>query len=587
MTSLSFAGNLFDNFYFFGDSLSDIGNLQDPNPPQHIPITNGDYTWASYFSASFGMPLAPSIDGGNDWAVAGDQTGQGTNSSTGQPSSGMLGQVSSFLSASSTPLDSHALYSIWGGANDLLVQMKTNPTDSNALIKVSDTAVNNIATMLTLLHNAGARYFMVLNLPDLGKTPEFIDTYPQYSAGATAITDIFNGRLATQLQALPMDIIQLDINSLFHAIILDPGHFGFTNVTDPMSSSTSSGYLFYNSIHPTEAGHEIIADYARSVLAGPLDAAILADVPFSVYDAQNSTAENQLYSVRTGVSELPNKAYSAFASTNYTPSTMDADGTQNPGYNAYNTGISAGVLHRFNPSWVFGADLSRSWSTVNFGQQQGSFDLDENIATLFASYQYYKTYIDGVIGAGVINYNDINRNIPLGISQNVANADTTGWQTGANVLGGYNFLNNALKTGPVLDLDYQYIQVNPYTEENSVSGTNLQYFTQYNQSFTSGIGWQGSYTIPYGHMEWMPYLQAMLENQWIHGTRNIKAGVASLPGTSFTLPAQQPSDTYGLITAGIMANIWQNISAGLSYQTTLLTQNVSGQNISLNIQMTM
>lgn len=139
----------------------------------------------------------------------------------------------------------------------------------------------------------------------------------------------------------------------------------------------------------------------------------------------------------------------------------------------------------------------------------------------------------------------------------------------------------------MLDLDYQYIQVNPYTEENSVSGTNLQYFTQYNQSFTSGIGWQGSYTIPYGHMEWMPYLQAMLENQWIHGTRNIKAGVASLPGTSFTLPAQQPSDTYGLITAGIMANIWQNISAGLSYQTTLLTQNVSGQNISLNIQMTM
>ena len=72
-----------------------------------------------------------------------------------------------------------------------------------------------------------------------------------------------------------MQIHILDVNSLFNGVIANPSRYGFTNVTDAalLSNSNGSGYLFWDTVHPTTQADQIIAGIggrrrARAVVAG-------------------------------------------------------------------------------------------------------------------------------------------------------------------------------------------------------------------------------------------------------------------------------------------------------------------------------
>ncbi|UEM23003.1 SGNH/GDSL hydrolase family protein [Skermanella mucosa] len=270
--------------YTFGDSLSDTGNISAatlgllPISPPYAPgrFSNGP-VWTDIVAGAYGTESRPSLLGGNNYAVGGATTG-GTTSVGGLPVPGVTLQTLSFLSRlPPTGADPDALYIVYGGGNDVRNELgSTLPAETLAAA-----ATANVGQSVTNLALAGARYIMVPNLSDLAMTPESIAGGPAIQERATTLSAAFNAALTSVLAGieatLPVDLIPLDVRSLFNDVAANPAGYGLTDVTTPCFSgaidrpgtvcANPDQYLFWDSLHPTAAAHRILGNYALAALS--------------------------------------------------------------------------------------------------------------------------------------------------------------------------------------------------------------------------------------------------------------------------------------------------------------------------------
>lgn len=255
----------FDKIYVFGDSLSDDGNAfkttgLPPSPYYKGRFSNGP-VWVEDLAVALGLNPDPTTN----FAFGGANTGSDNTLIPGvQGLPGLKQQIDSFT-ATNPSADPNALYIVWGGANDYLSGHVTAPT----------VPVENLSAEVSSLVAVGAKNIMVVNLPDLGKLPSTRGT-SQTSNSLNTLTSAHNSDLTSTLNSLRQNsganLITLDVNSLFNRAIADPGEFGFTNVTDSCLSDSvactanPNKFLFWDNIHPTAAGHELVADLAFSTL---------------------------------------------------------------------------------------------------------------------------------------------------------------------------------------------------------------------------------------------------------------------------------------------------------------------------------
>lgn len=289
----------FSNLFVFGDSLSDTGNVFNVSNrllPPDPPYSNGRFTngpnWIDYLAQDLGLevnPITGNVDPskGIDFSFGGATTGKDNTLALTFPQlqglpglQGEMGEIGEielfqgFLQQTQQSADPNALYIVWIGANDYL------PTQGS-FVPFSDPTVPiaNIAKAVNSLAAVGAKNIMLVNLPDLGKTPLAlgIDTQlPGTSAVLTALTQAHNAALNNLEQSLDPDInlISFDVNSLFNSAIDNPGQFGLNDVTNPclisinpsISCSNPDEFLFWDSQHPTTKGHQLIADAALEAI---------------------------------------------------------------------------------------------------------------------------------------------------------------------------------------------------------------------------------------------------------------------------------------------------------------------------------
>ena len=265
----------------FGDSLSDVGNDYAttlgtlPGGPGYYNgrFSNGPI-WVEKLGQSLGLGApTPSTSGGNDYAYGGVTSGTGYTSVV-LPN--VETQVNGWTgSHAATPTE---LFTVLGGANDLLNYLggTTTPTPAQA--------ADNIAASIHALYTDGARNILVSDLPDLGSTPRFHGTAAQSTA--TAVSVQFNTELALDLSSLSstssgLKIYNLDLFTLIDQAVSNPGKYGLTDVTDQAYTgdtsfagngtavSNPSGYLFWDSIHPTTTGQSLIANAAVAAIPEP------------------------------------------------------------------------------------------------------------------------------------------------------------------------------------------------------------------------------------------------------------------------------------------------------------------------------
>jgi phospholipase/lecithinase/hemolysin len=290
-----------DHLYVFGDSFSDDGNFYHvTGQPASPPYAGGRFSngplWVEYLEHDLGLSSDQFTDLAYDGAASGLYNAYVSDPTSPLYRTGLLSQVNQFTAANPAA-DPNALYTVWVGINDY----GRHPADPSQVVANIATAVNDLAA-------AGAKNILVVNLPDLGALPG-TRTNAQTSAQLSALTATHNADLAAALGTLSrqrsgVNILPFDVNSLYNQMLANPGRYGFVDVTDsaigntgypflPPSSTTDiwktnpSAVLFWDSIHPTTAGHQFIAEAARSAL---LDAAPKFTVALQGFTIQNGDA---------------------------------------------------------------------------------------------------------------------------------------------------------------------------------------------------------------------------------------------------------------------------------------------------------
>jgi phospholipase/lecithinase/hemolysin len=312
--------------YAFGDSLSDAGNLSiatslidvtPVSPPYYSEnygllsgnvFSNGP-TWVQDLSVTLGLgTLAPSLVNGNDFAFGGAETGLTPQNSSDPEiqAISLPSQLAQFEAGVSNP-SPDALFTLSIGSNDLL-DILADPALSTAqqTTDVNDAVVNELMFIGSLIGD-GAKNLLVLDVPDLGKTPDVMDGLANGSDSPSATFDSLASSLASQYNAdlasalatvQGANIAEVNAYQLIDDVVADPAAYGLTNVNTPVWSGSYSvsgsgtlatsvpaqqdQYLFWDHLHPTETGEAAVASLAAAALALANATTITATTPVEV-----------------------------------------------------------------------------------------------------------------------------------------------------------------------------------------------------------------------------------------------------------------------------------------------------------------
>jgi len=312
----------FTNVYFFGDSLTDMGNYVAVNPVQPLvdvsaPVTNktggtnpGE-TWAAIWTRDEGLPKidsdpsnppSPKPPGGHNWAVSGSTT-----------SEVLLKQVNTFIMtpAAYDQDPSQTLFVIWVGANDifgptkplasswwikgkqratlpaLLAQLKTEMTSV-----INHGTKNIIASMDLLTTIIHAKYILVIGIPDLSETPlvaspnfdlatdaGFLYPLEHWVPGNSAVHNVseaWNSRLKELLATFVANpahagvhVYYFDVSGAMNDMLAHYQQPPFSFKHDDTKSwftleepqDSPDDYIFFNFIHPTSKLHTLLAQF--------------------------------------------------------------------------------------------------------------------------------------------------------------------------------------------------------------------------------------------------------------------------------------------------------------------------------------
>lgn len=275
----------YSNVYFFGDSLSDTGNLYtasggaEPLPPYYDGRFSSGPLWVESLASGLGLAGAanPFLQGGNNYAWAGALSGSGglADPLLGM-STGLQTQVAGYWAASHPVADPGALYVIDIGGNDLagIAATLSGTGDAGARLAAAQGVVDNLMFSVNYLIGQGARNFLIANAPNLGVTP--MANFGSFAAAATDVSQQYNALLAAALGGLgdSAEIIGFDLFGLVTALVDDAiaggGTYGLNNGLIPCTVTgldTCDNSVFFDNMHPTGVVHAMAGQAALAAIA--------------------------------------------------------------------------------------------------------------------------------------------------------------------------------------------------------------------------------------------------------------------------------------------------------------------------------
>lgn len=564
---------------FFGDSLTDSGFyrpflVEVGGPTAALTgrfTTNPGLVWSEYLADFYGTDASSAwgltgtgivADDGSNYAAGGATIVPGPGFPPTPPTQfapSLTSQVQAHLARNGGRADPNALYTVWGGANDLFFTLN-GATTPQQFLGTAGAQVGLIGT----LSSAGARYILVPTMPDVGLTPFGLSQGPAGSAGITALVDAYNLTLFTGIAQQNLRVIPLDTYHLLREISADPSRYGFSDVTTPACAGTSltcvstgSGNAFADGVHPSTESHRIISDLAVSVLEAPRFVAVMP----------NSAA-------MIGRSRAERVAAHATAPT--------ADGMNwwadvrgdSQRYDEGDLYDGMGPTLTFGVDWssgrmVYGAFGGYGQQSMDWGHDSGGFDQsDLTIGGFFGWYGEGGGWVNGQLSWSQVEF-DIDRRVHLGPAVRGHSASTDGENLSAGVRGGWEFGEGALRHGPVLSLLAQRIDVDGFAEDHPEQSTSLAYPEQSFDSLLGTVGWAASYAI---NDHFQPYVHAGVEREFEDYADEAWAQSQSVGGTpAYAVPGLHFDQTYGTVTFGARTRMF-GLDANIGANTTVEQQ---------------
>ena len=575
----------------FGDSLSDSGSFAP-----FLPAGTGKFTtnpgpvWTENLGTALGFTVRPANQSGANYAEGGARVTQ----LPGVPDTFVLTanatpvaqQVTNYLTVS-PQANPGALYTVWGGANDLLVQLGLlqagliNAQQAQANLS---TAAGQLGQQVGRLRAAGANTIAVFNLPDVGATPFGRSTGPN-AANITGLSLLYNGALDQALTGVAGNLVRIDSFALFSQILASPQAFGFSNSTGTacnigvlqgnsslfctaaalVAPDAASTYMFADSVHPSSALHRVISDFVLALINAPQTASMLAETPVQSRQALTRDLSGRL---AHAPGDRPVGSMEVYMTLDYTPVSFDAT-KNNPGLSIDHSNATAGVDYQAASGVTLGGALSMLQGEADFDSQGGGFKQKEMAYSIYAGYRQDALWLTAIVSGGDIRYRDVRRNIRLNTGTLTATATPDGYNRSWALEGGYGFKTGGLTHGPFARLIAQRVRVDAYGETGA-GAANLQFGAQVRRSLVGSLG----YELAYHAGAITPYVRLALEHEFKDEDRVVSAAPVGSTG-AFSMPAFKPDDNYGSAAVGLSARLGTRINAGAEASTVFSQSDVT------------
>ena len=205
----------------------------------------------------------------------------------GQLTDPVLNQINRHLTAAGGSFKGDELVTLLAGANDVFVNLGAlsaglqNPTQAVTAMGVAGAEL--AAYVKNLIVAKGAKYVVVVNLPDVSKTP-FAYTLDAPTQGLIQqMSSTFNAQLASGLDGVDVLIVDAYTQSIDQAA--HPAQYSISNATTPacdlaktifasslvctattLMAGDVSKYQFADGVHPTPYGYQLLAQFVSRAL---------------------------------------------------------------------------------------------------------------------------------------------------------------------------------------------------------------------------------------------------------------------------------------------------------------------------------
>jgi outer membrane lipase/esterase len=557
----------FNQAIIFGDSNVDSGwykyspsgnNRLDTqiagNPLAGAPTTNPGFMNSQFLASYFGLTANPADapGGGTNYATSGAKNVDvNTNANGGFPGAvPTVTQIANYLAANGGRANPDALYLINSGANDVAFatgQSGAGPFPADPVAYLTN-AANSLSQAIATLKAAGARYFVVPDLP----------FYLPMGGGAGNATEradrlLYSQTLWSDLAAAGVNFIPADFNSVRLAIVANPASFGFqfinsgnvsggvvnangqaacntynVNVTTAwalgctpanlVSPDAMQTHLFADDQHLTTAGQKIEADYFYSLVVAPSQISFLPENALKARTRFVSLTQKQ---IELSQSNRGPSGFNAWVSGDVSHLQMD-NYNGFPGDPSTPATLAAGIDVRVSPQILLGA-------VVSMGTQRSSFST-----------------------TGDFTQDEIA--VPIGISLQFNNGNTSGHNWSLAAEGGFKFHNGPVTHGPVVGLTAQRINVNGFTETGSF--TSLGFGDQTRDSLVSTLGYRAS--LNWGL--WQPFAQLAWNHELADTSRDVTAFLTTVTAPSYSMPAVNLGKDWGTASLGTTLKLSKSVT---------------------------
>ena len=501
LVSLPAAAQDIGSVISFGDSLSDNGNLYAtlplvglPAQPLSPPYYQGRFSNGPVFTeylngamqragaaavrAALGLPFQPVDPTANQNYAFGDAR---TDTAAPYPP-GIPAQIQGFAALDRT-FASGDLVTLYGGANNIFdyfaattIITPAGPVSTATpagIVATATAAGEDVARSADALSTLGAPRLVVLNLPDLGNTPAYNGSVLSQQGGALA-TSTFNTTLSqavfAEAAAHPgTNTYLVDVERLATGIAQDPARFGFTNATAPCvttpscvaaSTAAQNQYLYWDTVHPTTAGHRLFADLVLDYL-NAADAAAEAGSMSEVGILDRLEGANAALGRGRGAIAAGPEGTGFYATLG--GSAYDrGDGDAISAYDYRSGTLRLGYDRFLGDSFLLGGSVSAMTGSVDNAPL--TYDTRSFGADLYGVARIGAAHIGITGGIAHFDFDDIERNTLVAtVTNDGGNTNASVADVGAEI--GYSFGLGALTATPTLGLTYLHFDVDGFEED--------------------------------------------------------------------------------------------------------------------------
>ncbi len=246
--------------------------------------------------------------------------------------------------------------------------------------------------------------------------------------------------------------------------------------------------------------------------------------------------------------------------------------------------VLLGVDKRIGRSWVVGAAVGYSRFEAKLDADAGELDMELQNFTAYASYSRGNGWIDGSVGVGQGELEQIRSAVfetttdeDTTVSTDVLRSTPDAELTSASLSSGWNFNHGRWSFGPKLALEYANLEVDRYSER-AISGSDsfaVQIAKQELRSLLVRLGFSVSAAFSTPHAVLLPRLEINQVTQLEDDAEPLRGQFINDPaGELFSIPTSAVDNRNTEVSIGISAVFAQGRSAFVTYRKQFGVDNI-------------